>query len=153
MCLDGGGAAATASITEQRRPRTWGPPSSVSISTRVRAQHAPSFRFNDFAQDTPSSTKMQLLEVTTRQRRKVLKASAFSREVWLLWPPEARSHPHRQFLSFWTQAPGTSQGRVPPTLSTRVTPWGQELCQLRPPASLWPWLLRARVSGSAPPRG
>lgn len=111
------------------------------------------FSVQQLGQDTPSSMKMQLLEVTTCQRRKVLKARAFSWEVWLLWPPEARSRPRRQFLSLWTQAPGTSQGRVPPTPSTGVTPWGRELCQLRPPASLWPWLLRARVSGSAPLRG
>ena len=100
-------------------PRTQGPPTSVSISTRMREQHAPSFQFNDFTQDTPSSTKMQLLEVTTHQRRKVLKASAFSREVWL---PEAHSRPRRQFLSFWTQGPGISQGRLPPTPLTGAHP-------------------------------
>ena len=85
----------------------------------MREQHAPSFQFNDFTQDTQSSTKMQLLEVTTHQRRKVLKASAFSREVW---PPEAHSRPRRQFLSFWTQAPVTSQGRLPPTPLTGAHP-------------------------------
>ena len=161
MCLDRGGAVATASITEQRRPGPPGPRTLVSISTRMREQCAPIFQFNEFDQDTPSSMKMQLLRATTRQRKKVLKASPFSREARPFWPPprlsDARSRPCWHFPDF--QAPvilDTSPRNRPGQGSTRSAhPYyrlGPNSCANQGcPASLW--LPRPRVSGACPAEG
>lgn len=122
---------------------------------------APIFQFNEFDRDTPSSMKMQSLKATTRQRKKVLKASPFSREAWPFWPPprlsDARSRPCWRFPDF--QAPvilDTSPRNRPGQGFTRsVHPHyhlGPNSCASQGcPALLW--LPRPRVSGGCPTEG
>lgn len=137
--LGRGGAAAAAFPPEQGSPGPLGPDTSVSISTHVTQQHAPMFQFNKFDQDTPSSMETHLLQGAPHQRQTGSSGGVPSpgrHSVPAAPRPSAGSSPTFMLPSswplFWTQAPGTGQGRAPPALSTSITPWGREPRQARP---------------------